>query len=65
MVRFAHRDSGAAVYSDDEDALDYLELNSFGDTLVRLRRLTLVYDLALCKFAGMKSEKLRFVTMSL
>ena len=41
MVRFAHRDSGAAVYSDDDDALDYLELNSSGDTCVRLRRATL------------------------
>ena len=25
MVRFAYHDCGAAVYSDDDDALDYLE----------------------------------------
>ena len=43
----ASRLTGAAVFSDDEDALDYLELNSSGDKRVRLCRLTLVYDFAL------------------
>ena len=53
MPRFTYRPSGAAVYSDDEDALDYMERNA-SDTIIRLRCLHLVvYDLALCKIGGM------------
>lgn len=53
MPRFTYRPSGAAVYSDDEDALDYMERNASSDTIIRLRCLHVVYDLALCKIGGM------------
>ena len=46
MVRFAHRDCG-----EDDDALDYVELNASGDTCVRLRRLTVMYKRA--RFASL------------
>ena len=58
MPRFTYRPSGAAVYSDDEDALDYMERNASSDTIIRLRCLHVVYDLALCKIGGMTEKPL-------
>ena len=33
--------------------LDYMERNASSDTIIRLRCLHVVYDLALCKIGGM------------
>ena len=58
--------TGAVKFSrhDDEDSLDYLVLNSNDDTLLRLRRLHVIYDLALCKTIGIAQDSVALMLAS-
>ena len=48
MPRFVHRPNGSAVYSDDEDALEYLVVGKNDENLAQLRDVPMpwhiIYD---------------------